>query len=74
MKLSPDGPEISRLVYGVWRLLNDPEGHGTPRVQAKIEACLDAGITTFDHAHIYGSYGCEAAFGAALRASPELRD
>jgi predicted oxidoreductase len=74
VKLSPEGPEISRLVYGVWRLLDDPEGHGAPRVQAKIEACIEAGITTFDHADIYGGYGCEAAFGAALRASPKLRD
>src|SRR6185436_15377245 len=69
----PDGPEVSRLAYGVWRLLDDPEGAAAGRVLTKIEACLDGGITTFDHADIYGGYRCEEAFGDALRASPGLR-
>ena len=34
---------------------------------------LDLGITTFDHADIYGAYTCEAAFGRMLKASPGLR-
>jgi predicted oxidoreductase len=38
-----------------------------------IHGCLDLGITTFDHADIYGSYTCEALFGAALAAEPSLR-
>jgi predicted oxidoreductase len=67
------GPEVSRLAYGVWRLLKDPEGAHVQRVLAKIQACLDCGITTIDHADIYGGYRVEEVFGAALRASPGLR-
>jgi predicted oxidoreductase len=64
---------VSRLVYGMWRLGDDPDtspGH----VQAKVEACLAQGITTMDQADIYGGYTAEAIFGAALRAAPALRD
>jgi predicted oxidoreductase len=38
-----------------------------------IEDCLEAGITTFDHADIYGNYTCEKKFGDALALKPELR-
>ncbi len=64
--------EMSRLVYGMWRLGDDSDtsvGH----VEAKIQACLDQGITTFDQADIYGGYEAEAVLGAALRANPGLR-
>jgi len=39
-----------------------------------IEACLELGITSFDHADIYGDYGVEALFGEALAAAPGLRE
>jgi len=65
--------EISRLVYGMWRVADDADT--TPsHVQAKIEACLEQGITTIDQANIYGDYGAEAVLGAALKAAPGLRD
>ena len=38
-----------------------------------IEACLDLGITSFDHADIYGGYTVEALFGQALALRPALR-
>lgn len=65
--------DISRIVYGLWRLTEDPD-HSPAHAQAKIEACLEQGITTMDQADIYGAYGCEAALGETLRAAPELRD
>ncbi len=34
-----------------------------------MHACLDGGITSFDHADIYGDYTTEEAFGVALLAS-----
>lgn len=34
-----------------------------------IQACLDLGISSFDHADIYGHYSTEADFGKALSAS-----
>lgn len=38
-----------------------------------IEQHLECGISTVDHADIYGGYQCEAAFGQALRLQPSLR-
>jgi predicted oxidoreductase len=38
-----------------------------------IEEVLDLGISSFDHADIYGGYSVEAAFGAALARVPGLR-
>lgn len=64
---------LSRLVYGMWRLGDDPDT-SPAYVQAKIEACLAQGITTMDQADIYGGYVAEAILGAALRAAPDLRD
>lgn len=63
---------LSRLVYGMWRLGDDADT-GPAHVQAKIEACLAQGITTFDQADIYGGYTAETILGAALRAAPALR-
>ena len=39
-----------------------------------IEECLELGITSFDHADIYGDYRVEALFGEALAAAPGLRE
>lgn len=39
-----------------------------------IEACLELGITSFDHADIYGDYRVETLFGEALAAAPGLRE
>ena len=67
------GLELSRIVYGMWRVGDDKDtsaGH----VQAKIEACLQQGITTIDQADIYGEYTAEALLGNCLKAAPELRD
>jgi predicted oxidoreductase len=71
VKLS-DSLEMSRLVYGMWRLGDDADT-SVAHVEAKIQACLDQGITTFDQADIYGDYGAEAVLGNALRANPGLR-
>lgn len=73
-KLSPHAPEVSALAYGVWRLADDAAGTTTARVRAKIDAALECGITTFDHADIYGQYTCEGFFGKALAETPALRD
>jgi predicted oxidoreductase len=72
IQLSPD-LQLSRLVYGMWRIGDDADT-SPKHVQAKIEACLAQGITTMDQADIYGGYTAEAIFGAALKASPCLRD
>lgn len=72
LKLGPD-LDVSRLVYGLWRLGDDSDT-SPAHVQRKIEACLAQGITTMDHADIYGGYTGEAIFGGALKAAPQLRE
>jgi len=70
--LAPQGPEFSRFVMGYWRLM---EWSVSPRqLVSFIEAHLDLGVTTVDHADIYGGYQCEAAFGEALKLAPHLRE
>ena len=64
---------FSRLVYGMWRIADDADT-SPAHVVAKIRACLDQGITTFDQADIYGGYTAEAVLGFALKADPALRN
>ncbi len=68
--ITPD-LSFSRIVYGMWRI-GDVEDTSPDTVRAKLDACLDQGITTFDQADIYGGYEAEAILGTAL--SPALRD
>ncbi len=71
VRLAPD-LDLSRLAYGMWRIGDDKDTSAS-HVRAKIEACLDQGITTMDQADIYGGYEAEEILGAALRGS-SLRD
>ena len=64
--------QFSRIVYGMWRLGDDTDT-GPAHIRAKIEACLEQGITTMDQADIYGGYEAEELLGAALKGS-DLRD
>lgn len=64
---------FSRIIYGMWRLGDDTDTSAA-HVQAKIEACLEQGITTMDQADIYGGYEAEEVLGAALKAAPALKD
>ena len=69
--LHAQGPDFSRIAFGCWRLVEwglDARGLCT-----LVESCLDMGITTFDHADIYGDYQCEQRFGEMLAGSPALR-
>ena len=65
------GPTLSRIVAGAWRM--DAWNFSVDERVRWIEGCLDLGITTFDHADIYGGYAVEALFGEALAAAPHLR-
>ena len=64
---------FSQIIYGMWRL-SEAEDTSPAHVQAKIEACLEQGITTMDQADIYGGYEAEEVFGNALKAAPHLKD
>jgi len=66
-----DGLELSRVIAGMWRM-----SEWDMSVQQRIsfiEECLALGVSSFDHADIYGNYGVEGLFGEALRAQPSLR-
>lgn len=70
--MAPQGPEFSRFVMGYWRLMD--WNMSTEALVSFVEQHLDLGITTIDHADIYGDYRCEAAFGEALKRAPHLRE
>jgi predicted oxidoreductase len=66
------GLELSRIVAGMWRM--NEWGMSVEQRIAFIEQCIAMGVTSFDHADIYGGYGVEGLFGEALRTQPSLRD
>ncbi len=68
-----DDLSFSRIIYGMWRLA-EADDTSPAHVQAKVEACLEQGITTMDQADIYGGYMAEEVFGASLKAAPTLKD
>ncbi len=62
---------LSRIVHGQMRL---SEWNLSPEaLYALVQTLMEWGITTFDHADIYGNYTCEARFGEMLRHHPEIR-
>ena len=72
-QLHPEGPTFSRIVSGVMTWGVWGKNYNTQEILGLIEGALDLGITTFDHADIYGHFTTEAAFGEALKLRPELR-
>ncbi len=70
--ISVSSPRLSPVVAGLWRL--HEWRLDTPGLVRWIEQALDLGITSFDHADIYGDYRVEDSFGQALAAAAGLRD
>ncbi len=70
IKLSK-GLKISRIVHGLWRLKE--WNLSRQQLLQLIEQAMELGITTFDHADIYGNYSCEQIFGEALSLKKGLR-
>ncbi len=52
------------MTWGVWG-----KNYNTSQMVALINCCVDTGITSFDHADIYGDYTTESAFGKAFKES-----
>ncbi|MBT1705837.1 aldo/keto reductase [Chryseosolibacter indicus] len=63
------GLECSRIIAGAWRWNNVDE----KTVSNLIDTSLDVGITSFDHADIYGDYSNEKIFGNVLRHRSSIR-
>lgn len=68
---APHALELSPIVAGLWRITS--WNLSVADRVSWIEQALELGITTFDHADIYGDYRAEAVFGEALKAAPSLR-
>lgn len=66
-----DSVSLSRIVHGQWRLWS--WDRNPKELLYFIESIVDRGITSFDHADIYGDYTCEELFGDALYLNPSLR-
>ncbi len=72
VQMSTFGPSFSEIVQGYWRLA---EWGMTPQQRLTfLQQHIELGITTVDHAHVYGSPPCEELFGEALKLAPGLRD
>lgn len=69
--IAQQGPDLSELVQGYWRLA---EWNMTPQQRLTfLKQHIDLGITTVDHADIYGNYECETLFGEGLKLDPSIR-
>lgn len=64
--LGPGGPSLSRIVAGTMTWGEWGADYPAPKMAEMITHCLDLGITSFDHADIYGHYSTEETFGQAL--------
>jgi predicted oxidoreductase len=64
-----EGPTFSRIISGAWRWNLDES-----KIDQLIASSLDSGITTFDHADIYGDHSNEEIFGNVLKRNPGLRN
>lgn len=69
--LAAGGPALSAIVAGAWRM--GDWGLDLAGRRRWVDQCLDLGLTSFDHADIYGGYTVEALFGEVLAADPALR-
>ncbi len=70
--LAADGPLLSPVAAGVWRL--HEWDFDDAALAAWVEHAIELGITSFDHADLYGGFRCEALFGRWLKANPSRRD
>lgn len=57
------------MTWGEWG-----KNYSTKEMASLIEHCVSIGVSTFDHADIYGDYSNEAEFGAAFKESGVERE
>jgi predicted oxidoreductase len=74
--LGESGIRVSSMAWGMWRF----EGDDLHKARERVESALDAGITLFDTADIYGPdngepFGAaEALLGRVIADAPHVRD
>src|SRR6267154_3713329 len=69
-KIHHEGPTFSRIIAGAWRW----HTVSAETVERLALVALENGITSFDHADIYGDHSNEETFGRALAKNPSLRN
>jgi predicted oxidoreductase len=63
---------LSQIIHGHWRLYQwNLSKHQLAKL---INQCIEIGVTSFDHADIYGNYTCENIFGDALKTNRDIRN
>lgn len=65
---------FSKIIAGTMTWGSWGKDLSTTQMGHLINFCIEKGITTFDHADIYGGYTTEEAFGKALKQSGTKRD
>lgn len=63
---------LSKITLGLWRAHR--WNYSTKELCNYISQLIDVGVTSFDHADIYGGHTCESIFGEALKENPSLRN
>lgn len=71
VEAAPNGFQLSEFIQGYWRLA-EWNMSASQRLDF-LKQHLELGITSVDHADIYGGYSCEQLFGEALALEPALR-
>jgi len=69
-KIHQHGPFLSRIIAGAWRW----HEVNSKVVEKLIQESLSEGITSFDHADIYGDHENEGSFGNILKQNGSLRN
>lgn len=70
VSLSGSTLNVTPIVLGMWHI-NSIENS---QFESLVNAALESGITTFDHADIYGGYTCEEIFGKWFAKSSVKRE
>ncbi len=72
VELVSNGVKVSELIQGYYRC-NDWKMN-SQSLMGFLKQHVELGMTTVDHAHIYGNPSCEEMFGELLKREPNLRN
>lgn len=73
-RLSENGPLLSKVVPGVWKWGVWGKNLSPKEVANIISESVEYGVTSFDHADIYGDHTDEKLFGEALKLIPAVKN
>ena len=66
-------PKFSKIIAGTMSWGSWGRNFSATDMQRLVEKCVDLGVTSFDHADIYGGYTTESAFGTAFSKTAIVR-